>query len=444
LATLRLVPASGPPVDLDGEQAVVGRDPTCDVVVNDVSVSRKHARLERWGSNWAVIDERSANGTFLDGKRVMETMLQAGQELRFGAVAYRVELEEEQTGATVMMSIPDISATMVPRPPAVPPRPQAARPAATPAPPAPPAPPPPPAPRPAAARPATPPPDIAPAPRVTHPPEPVKQGKGALFWTALGCGGILLLALVGFAVVMGLPFLGSRGAEDAARAQLKDIDDGDLDAAYARTTSSYRAAHSAAAFAAFVDKHPGLKRHTGSTFTKPSVENGTTTISGNLAHAAGSESVVYRLVKEGTEWKVSGIEVDGDQGAAGVASATDGGGLTVETTAINKVAQGQTITVKIDVRVTGFDLRPEGNLFRVDLSEDLETHGPDGHRIEELSRVGLETYNHTTTSATAATATFDTTLTFSKPDPGKYKAILTIRDMVGTKSERHEVPFDLP
>ena len=438
MATLRLVPASGSHVDIDGEQAVVGRDPTCDVVVNDASVSRKHARLERWGSNWAVIDERSANGTFLDGKRVLETMLQAGQELRFGAVAYRVELEEEETGATVMMSIPDISATMVPRPAPVPPRPQASRSAAPPTPQAPPAPPPP------AARPVPPPPDMAPAPRVTHPPEPVEQGKGALFWTALGCGGLLLLALGGFAAIVGIPFLGSRGAEDAARAQLKDIDEGNVDAAYARTTSSYRAAHSAAAFAAFVDKHPGLKSNTGSTFSKPSVENGTTRMSGNLAHAAGSESVVYKLVKEGSEWKVSGLEVDGDQGGAGAASAADGAGLTVETTAVNKVAQGQTITVKIDVRVTGFDLRPEGNLFRVDLTEDLETHGPDGRRIDELSRVGLETFNHTTASATAATATFNTTLTFSKPDPGRYKAILTIRDMVGTKTERHEVPFDLP
>lgn len=341
MATLRLVPASGSDIEIDGDQAVVGRDPSCDVVVNDTSVSRKHARLERWGGNWAVVDQRSANGTFLDGKRVAETMLRAGQELRFGAVAYRVEIDEDETGATVLMSMPAVSQATVMQPAVIPPRP------AVPRPPTPPATPPP------AARPAMPPPGIPPVPHMAHPPEPVEKGKGPLFWSALAGGGLLLLALIGFGAIVGVSFYGSRGA-------------------------------------------------------------------------------------------VSGVEVDGDEGGAGGASAADGAGLTIETIAVNKVPQGQIVTVKIDVRVTGFDLRPEGNLFRVDLAEDLETFGPDGKRIEELSRVGLETFNHTTTSATDATATFNTSLTFSKPDPGKYRAILTIRDMVGMKREKHEVPFDLP
>ena len=87
MATLKLVPASGSPIEIDAEKTmVVGRDKGCDVVIDDVSVSRKHARLERWGSNWAVIDQRSANGTFLDGQRVTETVLRSGQELRFGAI----------------------------------------------------------------------------------------------------------------------------------------------------------------------------------------------------------------------------------------------------------------------------------------------------------------------------------------------------------------------
>jgi hypothetical protein len=278
-----------------------------------------------------------------------------------------------------------------------------------------------------------------------YPPEPAPKGKGPLFWSALGCGGILLLALIGVGVVVGGAFLKSRGAVEAVRAQLKDIKDGNLDAAYARTAASYQAAHSASAFAAFVGRHPGLKGNTDSTFTNRSVENDTAKISGTLTHPSGTESVVYKLVKDGEEWKISGIEVDADEvGAGGAASAADSGGLTVEIIAINKVPQGQAVAVKIDVRVTGFDLRPEGSLFRVDLAEDLETFGPDGKRMDELSRVGLETFNQTTTSATGATATFKTSLTFARPDPGKYRAIITIRDMIGKKSKKHEVPFDLP
>ena len=74
MATLRLVPASGSPIEVVGDKTVVGRDASCDVVINDVSVSRKHARLERWGPKWAVVDQRSANGTFLDGQRVLKIL----------------------------------------------------------------------------------------------------------------------------------------------------------------------------------------------------------------------------------------------------------------------------------------------------------------------------------------------------------------------------------
>jgi hypothetical protein len=422
MAVLRLVPGSGPPIEVEGDKAVVGRDATADVLVNDSSVSRKHARLERWGSNWAVVDERSANGTFLDGQRVTESVLASGQELRFGKVAYRVEMPEADFGATVVMSSPVADSTVM-EPASARPRPAAARPAA-----------------PAASRPPAPSP--APAPYVP-PPEPVREGKGPLFWIGLLFAGLLLLALGGFGAKFVGPYLRSRPAVRAAQAQIKDMVEGDMDAAYAKTAERYRAAHPPDAFAAFVERHPGLRRNTETTFKGRTAEGDTARLSGTLAHAAGTEGVLYEVVKEGGEWKVSGLEVDGDEGLPAVTPPL-GSGLTVDTTALKKTQQGQTITVKIDIRVTGFDLRPEGNLFRVDLAEDLETLGPNGKRIDELSRAGLETYNHTTASAADAAATFNTSLTFTQPDPGGYKAVMTIRDMVGRKSQKHEVPFDLP
>jgi hypothetical protein len=427
MATLRLVPASGPPVEVK-DAALVGRDAGVDVLVNDSSVSRKHARLERWGSNWAVIDQRSANGTFLDGQRVTESVLKEGQELRFGKVAYRVEMATD-FGATVMMSSPVSDATIVPSSSARPAGPEPVA-AAAPAP----------VPR-AAPRPIAPPPAPAPAPYVP-PPEPVREGKGPLFWIAMVFVALLLFAVIGVGVVMGPGFLQSRAAVETANAQIKDIADGDVGAAYARTSATYRAGHTPEAFAAFVERHPGLRRNTGTTFGTRSVENDTAKISGTLTHGAGSEKAFYELVKEGGDWKVSALEVDGDEARAGVASAATG--LTVETVAVNKTRQGQMITVKLDVRATGFELRPEGRLFRVNLSEDLETVGPDGRRIDELSRAGLESYNQTTASAAGASATFSNVLTFTRPDPGRYKAVVTIRDNIGLKDKRHEVPFDLP
>src|SRR5262249_50338201 len=128
----------------------------------------------------------------------------------------------------------------------------------------------------------------------------------------------------------------------------------------------------------------------------------------------------------------------------GAATGASAGGLTVEIAAVNKVPQGSAVAVKIDIRVTGFDLRPEGNAFHIDLAEDLETFGPDGKRMDELSRTSLQTFRQTTASATDATATFKTSMTFARPETGKYRAIITIRDLIGGKSQQQEAAFDLP
>lgn len=103
MTALRLLPPSGDAIQVDGD-TLVGRDEACQLVVDDRSVSRHHARLERRGVLWFVVDQGSANGTFLDGRRVTESALRHGQELRFGERAFRVELPAQDTATTVVMA----------------------------------------------------------------------------------------------------------------------------------------------------------------------------------------------------------------------------------------------------------------------------------------------------------------------------------------------------
>lgn len=57
---------------LTGTVLTIGRAPTADVVLaDDPLVSRVHARLERTGGRWTVVDDGlSRNGTWVDGVRV--------------------------------------------------------------------------------------------------------------------------------------------------------------------------------------------------------------------------------------------------------------------------------------------------------------------------------------------------------------------------------------
>jgi pSer/pThr/pTyr-binding forkhead associated (FHA) protein len=133
MAILRLRPPSGPPLEFDDDRTLVGRDPSCTVVLEDKSVSRRHVIIERRGPSWHVVDQGSANGTFVDGEQVADAELRDGQELRLGTLPLAVELESEMP-QTILMSSPVATAAPPPaRPPAARP-PTLPRPAGTPAP----------------------------------------------------------------------------------------------------------------------------------------------------------------------------------------------------------------------------------------------------------------------------------------------------------------------
>lgn len=118
MAILKLHRHGAPPLEIDRERVLVGRDPACDVVIDDKSVSRRHAALERRGSGFVVVDQGSANGSFVNGEQVSEASLYDGQELRLGMVPFRVQIESEVEGTILMSAGAAAPATMMmPSPP---------------------------------------------------------------------------------------------------------------------------------------------------------------------------------------------------------------------------------------------------------------------------------------------------------------------------------------
>ncbi|WP_328924300.1 FHA domain-containing protein [Streptomyces sp. NBC_00190] len=65
----------------------VGRDPLCEICLDDARVSWHHALLRPDGDHWTVEDEGSTNGTWADGHRIHEWIVGPGSELRFGSAA---------------------------------------------------------------------------------------------------------------------------------------------------------------------------------------------------------------------------------------------------------------------------------------------------------------------------------------------------------------------
>lgn len=69
---------------LDTDVTTVGRHPEADIFFDDVTVSRRHAEITRSGTAFEIVDQRSLNGTYVNGERVDRSALANGYELRIG------------------------------------------------------------------------------------------------------------------------------------------------------------------------------------------------------------------------------------------------------------------------------------------------------------------------------------------------------------------------
>jgi Protein of unknown function (DUF3662)/FHA domain len=69
---------------LTGPVTVIGRSSACDLPLDDASASRRHAELRRRGANTVLVDLDSTNGTLVNGRRVREAPLRAGDRITIG------------------------------------------------------------------------------------------------------------------------------------------------------------------------------------------------------------------------------------------------------------------------------------------------------------------------------------------------------------------------
>lgn len=101
------------PLDKDG--MVIGRDPSCDVVLPDNSISKKHAQILVENGRTMISDGeagiKSANGVYVNDTRItMPTTLKDGDVVKLGVLKFEVKYTSSIQNAVTLGEVGDMQA----------------------------------------------------------------------------------------------------------------------------------------------------------------------------------------------------------------------------------------------------------------------------------------------------------------------------------------------
>src|SRR5213593_168447 len=100
----------GPSILLDKPILLLGRHPECDIQIESRKISRRHCCIAQVNDYLVVRDLGSTNGIRINGVRVVEGRIKAGDELTIGSHRYQVRWDPLESrggrGAPSVASIP--------------------------------------------------------------------------------------------------------------------------------------------------------------------------------------------------------------------------------------------------------------------------------------------------------------------------------------------------
>ncbi|HWL44194.1 MAG TPA: FHA domain-containing protein [Ilumatobacter sp.] len=81
---VRAGPQAGARFELTSDLTRLGRHPDSEISLDDITVSRRHADVQRLAEGYFVADSGSLNGTYVNQERVERAQLRHGDEVQIG------------------------------------------------------------------------------------------------------------------------------------------------------------------------------------------------------------------------------------------------------------------------------------------------------------------------------------------------------------------------
>ncbi len=87
-------------IESDKDELTIGRNPANDIVVDNLAVSDRHARILRGEDGYVLQDLDSTNGSFVNEKKISQVALQEKDTISIGKHILAVEKLRPRSSAT--------------------------------------------------------------------------------------------------------------------------------------------------------------------------------------------------------------------------------------------------------------------------------------------------------------------------------------------------------
>jgi pSer/pThr/pTyr-binding forkhead associated (FHA) protein len=87
-------------IETDKPEITIGRSPNSDIQIDNLVVSKRHARLMKNNGQYVVEDLKSTNGTFLNDEKVSKSVLKHNDIVTIGKHTLAIYYNEESKKPT--------------------------------------------------------------------------------------------------------------------------------------------------------------------------------------------------------------------------------------------------------------------------------------------------------------------------------------------------------
>jgi pSer/pThr/pTyr-binding forkhead associated (FHA) protein len=94
---------------IDKDEFVIGRASDCDLMVNENTISGRHAKINKVGDHFEISDLKSTNGTYVNGVRIDRKPIRTDDKIKIDVIEFRY-INPAEVSRTVIAQAPDFSA----------------------------------------------------------------------------------------------------------------------------------------------------------------------------------------------------------------------------------------------------------------------------------------------------------------------------------------------